>query len=87
MGYGEPLDIKTFTGQLLLPSLLLAILEKREAHTETMEWIIAGVACIVTLVIGFFPVSYTHLDVYKRQAQPASKAARTRSYIASSAAS
>ena len=46
--------LKLYTGQFAVPSLLLAIFVEREAHTETMEWIIAGVACIATLVIGFF---------------------------------
>ena len=46
--------LKLYTGQFAVPSLLLAIFVEREAYTETMEWIIAGVACIATLVIGFF---------------------------------
>ena len=29
-------------------------MKTREAYTDIMEWIIAGVACIVTLVAGFF---------------------------------
>ncbi len=46
--------LKLYTGQFAVPSLLLAIFVEREAYTETMEWIIAGVACIAALVIGFF---------------------------------
>ena len=53
-------------------NLLLYVLMAAATVTAFMgHWVDTGViAAVVVLnaVIGFVPVSYTHLDVYKRQA-------------------
>ena len=61
-------------GSVSIAFILLFLIGRLIIETEDFSWIVLlsvyGVDSVLTIIHRLMPVSYTHLDVYKRQRYP-----------------
>ena len=59
---------QAFHGPAMMAAMPLLVPERHLLRINTLDQLLVSLASVGAPAFGIFPVSYTHLDVYKRQA-------------------